>query len=628
MSLIIKTFDQEVEVDFNQNETLIELARTKGIFITSGCGEKGKCGQCQVSLIEGQFALNNKIIEASKNNPRRVLACQTKLKSRDAVIEIPKRSLILLKGRIIDSFTLKHYELDPPTKKISLHIPRAVLESQESDLKRMEQEIRRQTSIKNFHIPLDSLRRLPDALEEGDQTITVTLSRLNEEWSMINIQPGKDAQAVYGIALDIGTTTVVGGLVDMVKGELMGRVSLYNQQINYAEDVISRISLIKSHKELDLLRSLVIDKTVNPIIKHLSHVHYVRRDDISRIALSGNTIMIHLLLGLNPKSIGEVPFQPVAKSPNAFLAKDVGLEIFSEGIVDVIPSVSGYIGGDVASDIYVSKLYEEEGLAVLIDVGTNGEIVISDHGRMKACSTAAGPAFEGYGLYHGSRAIYGAIEKVVFDEENKFRIKIIDDDRASGICGTGVIDFMAEGLRVGLINQMGRLNDGKLNKYQLGTQIKQNGRGVKACIIADHEHSMLNEPVVITESDISKVLEAKAAIYAALKILLQTQGKSWRDIDKLILAGGFGKHINFKNAASIGLLPPIPEDRVEVIGNGSLGGAFLALAESDVVCKMKKILSKVEVIELNMQKDFQQYFIDALFLPNRNKEEFHSENND
>jgi len=619
MSVILRTYDQKAEVEDPQQNTLLEMARNKGIFITSSCGEQGKCGQCLVDLIEGKFLINEKEISVSKDKPRRALACRTKVKSRDAVVEIPKSSLIEFSGKIVADFTVKHKDFDPPIKKLCLQVPLAVLESQESDRQRLEKEILKHISLSRIHIPLAVLRMLPFSLDKGDQRITVTLGRREGQWSVVNIEPGDTAPILYGVAVDIGTTTVVGGLVDMTKGEFIDKISLYNQQIIVAEDVISRISFIKSYKEVVLLRSLVVDKTINPMIKHLCRTHHIRREDISRAALSGNTIMMHLLLGLSPKSIGESPFQPVERTPGPLPARDVGLDISPDGIVDVMPSASGYIGGDITSDIYVSGLYEEKELSILIDIGTNGEIVMSDGDKMVACSTAAGPAFEGYGLYHGCRAFNGAVEKVTFDNDMNIRTKVIGGGKASGICGTGVIDFLAEGLRTGLINQMGRFDKKMLDKHGLKWEVREDGKTIKACIIAKEKDSALNEPVVISESDISKILQAKAAVYAALNVLLDVRGKTWRDIKKLFLAGGFGKHIHFKNAVSIGLVPPVPEDRVEMIGNGSLGGAFLALIEAEAASKMKKLLSRVEVIELNRQKSFQQYYIDALFLPHRNK---------
>ena len=617
MSIILKTHVQEIALRNHHEKTILDLARSQGLFLKAGCGGKGKCGGCLVNLLQGRFLTGDKEIVASAAGQHKVLSCMTKVLGDNAVIEIPHNSFIEASGKIIDDFVLKHCENDPPTKKYCLHVPQATIENQVPDSQRVEKVLRKQASIRNIEIPLPVLRKLPDALLHGDQAITVTLGRIHKSWSMIDVEPGDTTSTHYGMAIDIGTTTVVGLLTDLNTGEIIGTSSLYNRQMTVAEDVISRISTIQSQKDIDLLKSLVIDETVNPIIKHLCNQSSVRPQNISRAALSGNTIMMHLLLGLNPTSIGQSPYQPVTRFPGASRASDIGLEMSPNGIVDLIPSVSGYIGGDITSDIYVSKLHEEEGLSILIDIGTNGEIVMSENGKMVACSTAAGPAFEGYGLYHGCLATNGAIEKVEFDQENRIHIEVIGQEKATGICGTGVIDFIAEGLRIGLLNKKGKFNDDFLERLQFGSKIQDNEKSIKACIVAKNEDSAIREPVVMSELDVSKILQAKAAIYAGMKILLNVQNKTWRDIQKLILTGGFAKHIDPKNAIAIGLLPPIPEDRIEVIGNGSLAGAYLALIEPNALDEMKAISSMIDVIELNMYDEFQPYYIDALFLPKK-----------
>lgn len=620
MPVVLKTHTQEIKLENHKSKTIIDLARSQGLFLKASCGGEGKCGRCLVDLNEGRFLVGNKEVVVSEADHRVALSCMTRVIGENAVIAIPQQSLIESSGKIIDDFVLKYYRNDPPTKKYCLHIPRAALDYQASDRQRVEEELLDKASLNNIQIPLPVLRKLPDALARGDQTITVTLGCIHDLWSMIDVEPGDTTPTHYGIAADIGTTTVVVVLIDLTKGEIIGKASLYNRQMTVAEDVISRISSIQSQKELDLLKSLVIDDTVNPIIKHLCKESGVKRKDISRLALSGNTIMTHLLLGLNPQSIGKAPFQPVTRIPGAFRAAEVGFEITPTGIVDIMPSVSGYIGGDITSDIYVSKLHEEEELSVLIDIGTNGEIVMCENGKMVACSTAAGPAFEGYGLCHGCRATRGAIERVFFDEENGISIEVIEDDKAIGICGTGVIDFLAEAFRIGLINRMGKFNDELLKKLRLGREIQENGNNIKACIIARNEYSALKEAIVITERDISKIMVAKAAIYAGMEILLKIQNKTWRDIERLVLTGGFARHIDPSNAVSIGLLPPIPEERIEVIGNGSLAGAYLALIEPNAIDAMTAISSMIDVIELNLHEEFQKYYIDALFLPDRNRD--------
>ena len=615
----LKTYTQEIELGNHHDKAIIDLAKNQGIFLKSSCGGKGKCGRCMINLIEGRFLIRDKEIVVSKPNTRKALSCITRVLSDNAVIEIPQDSLIETSGKIIDDFVLKYYEKNPTTKKYCLHIPQATLESQTEDCKRMKEQLLKRVSIRDIHIPLPILRKLPDALLQGDQTVTVTLGCVHDFWSLIDVEPADTTSAHYGMAADIGTTTVVVMLIDLTRGEIIGKSSLYNRQMTVAEDVISRISSIQSQKEIDLLKYLVIDDTLNPIIRHLCNEYSVKRRDIRRVALSGNTIMMHMLLGINPQGIGKVPFHPVTRVPDAFSASEVGLDIAPNGIVDLIPSVSGYIGGDIISDIYVSKLHEDRELSVLIDIGTNGEIVMCDDGNMVACSTAAGPAFEGYGLYHGCRASKGAIERVSFDKNNNVVIEVIGGGKANGICGTGMIDFIAEGLRIGLIDRKGKLNNELLKKLKLDYKIQENGKNIKACIIAGIDFSEINEPIVISELDISKILLAKAAVYAGMKILLKLHNKTWQDIKRFVLTGGFARQINLHNAVSIGLLPSIPEDRIEVIGNGSLAGAFLALVEPNAIDVMTAISSKIDVIELNMYEDFQKCFVNALFLHNSDK---------
>jgi len=617
MPVILITQSQEIELENHHDKTIIDLARNQGLFLKSSCGGKGKCGRCLIDLIEGRFLVGDKEVIVKKTMSRKALSCMTKVQGENAIIKIPKDTMIETSGQIIDNFILKHYEHNPSTKKVLLHIPHATLENQKSDREGVEEELLKQAHITKPKIPLPVLRKLPDALLKNDRAITLTLGRSQGFFSVIDVEPGDTTHSQYGLAMDIGTTTVVGILIDLNKGNIVGKASLYNRQITLAEDVISRISYIRSQKEVDLLKSLMIDDSVNPIIRHLCGEVGIKRNEIVRMALSGNTIMIHLLLGIDPRSIGKAPFQPVLRTPGSLRAREVGLEIVPDGIVDLMPSTSGYIGGDIASDIYVSGLHEEEELSILIDIGTNGEIVMCESGRMVACSTAAGPAFEGYGLYHGCRATMGAIEKINFDNKNNINLEIIGHDEASGICGTGIIDFIAEGFRIGLLDRRGKFNDELLKSLGLDHEIQIDGNSLKACIIARNENSTINGPILITEADIAKIFQSKAAIYAGMNILLKRQNKTWQDIKKLVLAGGFAKHINPINAVSIGLIPPIPIERIEVIGNGSLGGAYLALIESNAIDAMTAISLKIEVIELNMVEEFQDYYIDALFLPIR-----------
>ncbi len=611
MAIFFKSPDREIRVDNNPEKTIMDLAKDQGLYIKSNCGGEGTCGRCYVYLQKGKFVIEDRetiVVEHS----HRTLSCLTKVKSEDAVIEIPAESLIETSGQMEDEFLVKHFDLDPQTIKLFLTVPKATLDQQFSDVKRICHAVYDKTDIQALAVPLTVLRDMPDVLAAHDQQITVTCARIHDQWHLIHIEPGDTTAANYAIAIDIGTTTVAGLLVDLTSSNILSRASLYNQQIRVAEDVISRISYCKSQKEVIFLQKLIVQETINPVIKQLSFDAQIRPDEIHRMALSGNTIMMHLALGLNPSNIGKVPFQPITNHPASLRAYELGIDTNNNSVIDIIPSVSGYIGGDIVSDIYLSELAQRKGFAVLIDIGTNGEIVTSENGNLTACSTAAGPAFEGYGLYHGSRASEGAIEKVIF-ENGHIHTEAIGSSRASGICGTGIIDFIAEALRIGLLSRSGRFDENILKANGWFYTIQENGADMTACILTPEKNSGLDGPVVVSQSDIVKIMQAKAAIFAGLQTLMSVQEKEWSDIDTLILTGGFARHIKIENAIQIGLLPDIPSGRIEIIGNGSLGGAFLSLVEKDALKKMHALSHQPRVIGLNQYKDFQKNFIDAMF---------------
>ncbi|MBN2412843.1 DUF4445 domain-containing protein [candidate division KSB1 bacterium] len=611
MAIIFKTRQKEYQVENKPDKTIFELARETGLFIKSSCGGNGKCGQCMVNLKKGKFLVENREIYVERNHDF-ALSCLTKISRSDAIVEIPGELFVNLSGKMIDNFLINHFEKDPQTQKIYLNVPPATLDKQHPDISRVKKAVYEKTSVKDFSIPLDVIRQLPGVLKKGGGKITATLVTSNQGSHLVAVEPEDTTSTNYAVALDIGTTTVIGLLTDLTSCEIAATASLYNQQINVAGDVISRISYCKSRKEIEHLKKLVIEDTIHPILQQLCSRSKISPENIYHLAVSGNTVMMHLLLGLDPSNIGQVPFQPVVLNPGPFRAGETGIGIHKNGIIDFIPAVSGYIGGDIVSDIYVSKLNQRTEFSVLIDLGTNGEIVISENGKTVACSTAAGPAFEGYGLYHGSRASEGAIEKVFF-KEGTIRFETIHDQKAIGICGTGIIDFIAEGLRAGLIDYAGKFNIEMLKELALYHTVEENGSALPACVVAKAADTGIDGPIIVTQNDIISIMQAKAAIYAGLKTLLFIRKKNWSDIKRLVLTGGFAGYITLKNAVRIGLLPDVPEDRIKVIGNGSLAGAYLALIEPLALEDMDTISRQPNVIELNSYPEFQENFIEALF---------------
>ncbi|OGV33801.1 MAG: hypothetical protein A2020_11785 [Lentisphaerae bacterium GWF2_45_14] len=427
-----------------------------------------------------------------------------------------------------------------------------------------------------------------------------------------------------GAAVDIGTTTVAIVLVDMKTGEVISRASAPNHQISVADDVTSRISAASGGLEmLKELQSLIIESTINPLLHELCRKARRKVSEIERMTVSGNTVMCHIFLGLSPETIGVLPFKPLMNFYPETSAKSLKLSMSESGTVDTIPSISGYLGGDAVVGIYISRIMKSAKSALFIDLGTNAETVLCDSGKLFGCAAAAGPAFEGSGILCGSRAVAGAIERIHFDSSLDFNISTIENAPPSGICGSAIIDFLACGFRSGLINEMGRFNIEllkKKNRYYSFTT--STNRITHSCLLMDKKNAACEYPLMITEADIESALKAKAAVYAAIKTLLSSKGRRMEEISQLFLAGGFARYINIENAVSIGMLPECLIEKIVLLGNSSLGGAYLALTDSDARESFDSIVGKPETVSLNLIPDFETNFIDALMLPNFNKEEF------
>lgn len=428
----------------------------------------------------------------------------------------------------------------------------------------------------------------------------------------------------FGVAVDIGTTTVVAALINLSSGAVIDRASLYNQQIIKADDVVSRISLCSADGQLEELQRLVIADTLNPLLHTLCSNAAISTHEIIHVAVSGNTVMMHIFFGLSPVSIGTLPFKPLSRTFSSTAAA-LQIDVAPDVPINAMPAISGYIGGDITSDLHVfsqgnngNTTTTDLALSVLVDIGTNGEIVACRDNVMTACATAAGPAFEGAGILYGMRAAAGAIESIQYDETLDFKLRVIGTQKPRGICGSAIIDFVAEGFRCGLINFIGRYDVDRLRQQNRYISVL----GMHACCLVPAEETATGEALVVTEGDIAEVLKAKAAIYGGLKSLLQELGQTPRQIDRLILSGGFARHINLTNAIWLGLLPDIELEKYEVIGNGSLAGASLLLLDQTTLKTCYQLIDKPQVIVLNQTDHFTGYYEEALAIPNLEEDEF------
>ncbi|MCC7299661.1 MAG: DUF4445 domain-containing protein [Verrucomicrobia bacterium] len=424
-----------------------------------------------------------------------------------------------------------------------------------------------------------------------------------------------------GIAVDIGTTTVAAILVELSTGKILARETAYNRQIELADNIASRIALCTDDENLKKLQRLIITETLIPMFGKLSAQSFQSLEQVTEIIFSGNTVMSHLALGLSALSIGVIPFEPLTKVFSDHAAPEIGLSCCPNARVRTVPAIAGYVGGDLVSDLYISEPNSAR-LELIVDIGTNGEIILNDHGKLMATATAAGPAFEGAGLLHGCRADIGVIEKLVCQPDDSIDFETIGGKPATGLCGSAAVDFIASAWRTGLLNDKGRFDLSRLRAAGRLVQLEYHGIKGNACVIVPQELSGLNEPILITEFDVSQILKAKAAVYAGIRTLLERSGHRVGDIERLVLAGGFAAHLRIPNAITIGLLPELPLTKYDVVGNGSLAGAYAALGGDGIWDELHRIAQSPDSCHLAETGEFEDRFIDALAIPNLDPDEF------
>ncbi len=612
----IETHRGKIDITISQPMLITELVKSAGLFLNTSCAGKGTCGGCAVDLLEGTYEQEGEEFTVSEGHKRRVLGCQTRIIKGRFKIFVPRRSLVETGEKVVADFVInEHRKFNPTVCQFSVELPEPKLGEAKSDYEQLVSILREKHKIVVSEISVRALRELPCVLRANARIIKVVIAWVNDVWRIIAIEsPSKGLADCYGIAVDIGTTTVAASLVDITSGEIVDTVTCYNQQIQQADDVAARIVHASTDKGLKELQSLIIDKTINPLVELLCGKHNIGCNNIRRIVISGNTVMWHIFAGLDPSAIGVVPFQPVSRDIEPIEAHEIGLNIFPGALIDIVPSISAYIGGDIVSDLEICRAHYHNGLSLLVDIGTNGEIAISDGKKLFVTACAAGPAFEGLRISHGMRASVGAIEKITLaDDGFSCRYEVIGNGRPVGICGSALIDFIAEALRAGVINSAGRIQRDKSN---LCSRIRCRENNVCEYVIAYCEETEDRvSDITITEKDIETILQAKAAIFSAICVLCKRLNSEIDSFERIFLAGGFARYINIENAIAIGLLPDVEVSRYEIIGNGSLAGAFLGLIDRNIWGDFKNLIDLPEVVELNLDPEFQEEYTFALFLP-------------
>ena len=620
------------KVDVRVGDTLLDAALSAGVYIDSRCAGEGKCGKCRVIIRSGEVKQDEGALEHLSEEDLGsgvVLACLSEPRG-DVTAEVPPTSqldeaAVLVSGVKDETGAIsipEEYRGNTLTEKIHLVLsPPSVIDNT-SDLRRLLRELKNKNGIiTRPALPISLLRQVSDLLRESDWDVTVTTCCLDENPQIIAIEKGDRSRRNFGIAVDIGTTTIAADLINMNSLKVCASRGAYNAQIACGEDVITRILYSTKEQGLETLQRLALN-TINGLILHLASTCGIKIDEITAAAIAANSTMTHLFLGMTPVTIRREPWIPTVTYLPIYKAEELGLKCAQEAPVFFSPLVTGYMGGDITSGIIAAGLQKSEKISLFIDMGTNGEIVLGNRDWLVSCSCSSGPAFEGVGIECGMRAGKGAVEHVEIDlEKDIVRLHTPGGEKPRGICGSGLISTMAALLEAGVLNRSGSFDRTlvipRLREGREGPEFVLSMRGE---IAGDGE-------IYISEADIKNLIRSKAAIYAGCQVLLKKMGYEFDDLEHFYIAGGFGSHLDIEQAVFIGLLPDIPRGRFRFLGNTSLAGARMLLLSEKARAEVMEIAEKMTYIELSVDNDFMDEFTAAMFLPHTNLEKFPSVRN-
>jgi uncharacterized 2Fe-2S/4Fe-4S cluster protein (DUF4445 family) len=500
-----------------------------------------------------------------------------------------------------------------------LELPPASLSDNVCDLSRLENGLSRQFGLNNLTLDFLLVRKLAEVMRQQNFHVTATLDfaqRRSRNPRLVDIEPGDTSGKHFALAVDIGTTTVWVQLLDLAKGEIIGQAADYNGQMSYGDDVISRIVYSQKQDGLKTLQKAVV-ATLNNIIKRLLKRHKLPVEEISHLTLAGNTTMTHLVNAIDPKYIRLAPYTPTACHIPPLRARHLGLELPEHVFVYTVSSVSSYVGGDIVAGALASGIYKESKLTLYIDIGTNGEIVIGNQEWLACAACSAGPAFEGGGIRFGMRAAKGAVEEASVNPETaEPMLMTIDLAKPKGICGSGLINLLAALMEAGIVLPNGKFRD------DLDTPRIRLGDSGREYVMAWADETESGEDLTLSEVDIDNLMRAKGAMFAGYVTLLDSVGLKLQDVEQVILAGAFGSFINIENAIAIGLMPDLPRERFQFVGNGSLAGATLLAFSRDLLEEERRVADMMTNFELSETPGYMDQYIAALFLPHTQEDYF------
>jgi uncharacterized 2Fe-2S/4Fe-4S cluster protein (DUF4445 family) len=613
---------------------LLQAAEELGVELESICGGKQTCGKCQVIVESGYFPKHGitsspdhlsspqeqEISCCQEHNIRgRRLACAAEVLG-DVLISIPEESQAR-KQIIAKAASERVIEVDPALRQVYIEVEPALLGDPRGDWERLAAALNAQWGLRDLSIDSKVLPDLQKALREGDFNVTVTLW---QDAEILRVQPGY-CEGIYGLAVDVGSTTIVVHLCDLRTGEVLSTQASMNLQVRYGEDLMSRVSYATNEPQgLARMNRLVI-RTLNDLAEKAATAAGLHVDDILDVVIVGNTVMHHILLGINPIELGRAPFALALFCALNLKARDIGLALNPATRIHTLPLIAGHVGADNVGVMLSEAPHEQDEIMLVVDVGTNAEIVLGDRQKLLVASSPTGPAFEGAQITHGQRAAPGAIERVRIDPETleaRFRVIGFDDwiepkdgesippeAKPTGICGSGIIEAVAEMFLAGIINASGLFEE---SARERSARVRYQGR-TGEYVLVDNNHSATGSQIVITQTDVRAIQLAKAALYAGTKLLMAHRGVD--RVDRIVLAGAFGSFISPFHAMVLGLIPDCEIENVVAVGNAAGDGARIALLDVKHRKKAEQLARWVDYVETPLASSFQDEFVAALNLP-------------
>lgn len=601
---------------------LLEAAHKAGIYLSSICGGDGYCGKCKV-IIDNNEAVKRRpttLLTPDEIRNNILLACQSQVLS-DVTVTVPRSHFLETNQILTDTnahqfselasdIKVEDFNFDPLVQKFYVEMSPPTVHDHTADHERLYLAIREKIDAPVMQTGFRMLQKLSKILIKGKYKVTVTIGRRGQTTEVIEVEPGNHSTRNYAVAVDVGTTTIVAHLIDLSNAVTVDTEATYNSQINFGEDYIHRIIYAEENDAFDEMQNRLVSD-INSLIVTLAERKRIDFQEITAVICAGNTAMIHFLLNLDPRRIRREPYVASAGFVPPIRAAETGIQINKRGLLYCLPSIAAYVGSDIVAGILATRLFTKKGVSLLVDIGTNGEVVLGNHEWLVCASSSAGPAFEGSGVKHGMRAGAGAIEHLSILEGGSVEFKTIGNKKPVGICGSGLLDTLAELFVNGLIDRTGRFT----SKPSYDSLLSEGDEGLQFRLISanDEQHE-----IVITQADIDNLIRSKAGVFAAIKVLMESTQTKSEDLEAVYLAGGFGNFLNVRQAVVIGMLPDIPSKKIHFVGNTSIAGAREVLLSRQALDRAEKIADGTAYFDLMSHPDYMDEFIRARFLPHTN----------